>query len=447
MKKRHFFTTILVFVLVAALTAASFAYTSGPEYEALAVVIADMESGDILYASNEHAPLHPASTTKIMTALLAVEALDRGDFAIYDMLTTTETALADMVPAGSNIDLQVGEEMSFESLLYAAMLVSANDATNVLAEYIGGSIEGFVQMMNQRAYELGAENTTFANPHGLTQDGHITTAYDMFRISEFANRNPRFVELYSQQERPHAATDMRPAGFFRSTNFMTDPDSPHYFPGAEGIKTGFTNAAGFALVSTATRDDISLMAVVMGVHAGVEGEAEDDRNHFTESAAVYDWAFANFSYQEILSTTYEAIRVPVEFGEGIDSVGLRPLDSITVLVQAGIDLDASITREVTVFNNATNEPLLAPINQGEALGELMLYFDDRTFGPIPLVAAENVALSRTAYMENELRDTLSNPWVLGAAGVLLLLLLLYIVYATRYAILKRRRRKARMRRR
>ncbi|MCL2842288.1 MAG: D-alanyl-D-alanine carboxypeptidase [Oscillospiraceae bacterium] len=443
MKKRHFFTTILVFILIVTLTAASFAYSPGPGYEALAVLVADMESGDILYASNEHTPVHPASTTKIMTALLAVEALDRGEVAIHDILTTSETALYDMVPAGSSIELEVGEEMSFESLLYAAMLVSANDASNVIAEHLGGTIDGFVRMMNERAYELGAVNTTFRNPHGLTEDGHITTAYDMFRISEFANRNPRFVELYSQQERPHAATNMRPAGFFRSTNFMTDPESPHYFPGADGIKTGFTSAAGFALVSTATRGDVSLMAVVMGVPA----EDEYERTHFTESALVYDWAFATFSYEELLSVTYEAIRIPVEFGEGTESVGLRPLDSITALVRTGTVLEDSLIKEITIFNDEANDPLVAPINRGEALGEMVLHFEDRTFGPIPLVAAENVSLSRAAYMENELMDTLSNPWVLGVAGVLALLLLLYIAYVIRYSIIKRRRRKARMGRR
>jgi len=411
------------------------AYTDGPDHEAHALVLADLRTGDIIYAQNEHERIHPASTTKIMTALLAVEALDRGDVNIHDLLTTSEAALADMVPAGANIGLEVGEQMRFESLLYALMLVSANDATNVVAEHLGGTIEGFVQMMNERAYELGARNTHFTNPHGLTAEGHLSTAYDIFRISQYAIRNPRFAALYSEQIRLDPATRRT----FHSTNRMTDPAALEFYEGVSGVKTGFTSAAGWCLVSTATRGDISLLAVVMGV------PDQEGINHFTETAAIYDWAFENLDYIEILSATTEITRIPVLLGDGADSVGLRPNDTITALLLRGSNPE-NIRREFTIFSDEEDHAVGAPISQGTVLGEMILHYADRTFGPIPLVAAENVSLSRRSHLQQELSDTLGSIWVQVVIVVLVLLFLLYIVYAILYSIKKRKRRRERLNR-
>ena len=446
MKKRLFFTLISIFLLFstfAPLVAAI--QTGGPNHQAHAVVLADGNTGDILYVRNPHEPLHPASTTKIMTALLAVEAMDRGEFTIVDTLTTTETALADMIPAGANIGLEVGEEMSFESLLYAAMLVSANDATNVLAEYIGGSIDGFVRMMNERARELGALNTNFANAHGLPNEAHYSTAYDLFRISYAAMRNARFMEIATSLQQGHPATNLQPAGIFRTTNFMADPDSPHYYPGLSGIKTGYTHAAGFCLVSTATQGDVFLLAVVMGVSRVPPGETPDPDpegpTHFTETAIIYDWAFETFFKTEILSIFEEIDRIPVALGDGADSVSLRPSEPVTALTRLGSS--PNIRREVTI----SEEGLEAPVEQGDVLGEITLHYGDRVFGPVPLVAGETVRLSQIAYIQREFTTTFENLWVRVAIGVLLFLFFLYLIYAIRHSIVRRRRRRARLRRR
>ena len=454
MKKRLFFTLILIFLLLSTFAAPAMA-ASVPAHQARAVILADGITGDILYAHNPHERIHPASTTKIMTVLLAVEAMDRGEFTIGDSLTTTYAALADMIPAGSSIGLEVGEEMSFESLVYAAMLVSANDASNVLAEYIGGSIPGFIQMMNDRARELGALNTNFTNAHGLTGDNHFTTAYDMFQISRGAIANARFVEIANTLEQAHPSTNMRPAGVFTSTNHMADPDSPHHYPGLAGIKTGYTMAAGFCFVSTATRvsetteEDIFFIAVVMGVSIGEALDQIDEGSptHFTETALLYDWAFSTFDYAQILSMTEEIDRVPVALGDGAEDVGLRPANYISVLTRHGSA--EHIRREITLFDQGEEpgEGLTAPVQQGDVLGEITLHYGDRSFGPIPLVAAESVRLSQVAYIQSEFATTLDSLWVQGAIGALLLLFFLYIIYAIRHAIVRRRRRRARLRRR
>ncbi|MCL2828716.1 MAG: D-alanyl-D-alanine carboxypeptidase [Oscillospiraceae bacterium] len=452
MKKQFFLVVLALFLLISALAPPVLADpldeprpSNGPEHHALAVILADAKTGEILYAQNPNQRIHPASTTKIITALLAVEALARGDVAIGDTLVTTETALADMIATGMNIGLEVGEEMSFQALLYAAMLVSANDATNVIAEHLGGSIDGFVEMMNERAAQIGAEDTNFTNPHGLTADNHYTTAYDMFLISRAAMNNPRFVELLDAPERPFAATNLRGAGIFSSTNLMTVYGSAYYYPGAFGIKTGFTLAAGFCLVSTATRDDVALMAVVMGVSQGEDYDGATI-NHFTETARIYDWAFDTFTYQELRYAGQRVASVPVSMAEGADSVYLRTEEAITALMPVSFSL-ADLSYDIVIHNEVAGYELVAPITQGRLLGEITLFYGDRSFGPFTLYAASNIRLSRWDYIQQEVTDTFDNIWVQVAIVVLLLLFVLYIVYVVRHAILKRRRRRARMGRR
>jgi len=436
MKKRHIFTVFIICLLIASLTLSALAATTGPTQQAHALVLANAETGDIIYAQNEHQRIHPAATTQIMTALLAVEALDRGDVNIHDLVTTSVAALSDISPATINIGLVAGESMRFEALLHAIMLESAYDAANVVAEHLGGTIENFVQLMNERAYELGAQNTTFTNPHGLAAEHHLSTAYDLFRITQYAVQNPRFVALYSELVRHEPASSRT----FISNNRMMDPTAPEFYEGLSGVKADFTSAAGWSFISTATREDVSLLAVVMGVPPGLDGV-----NHFSETAAIYDWAFENLYFVELLPETAEITRVPVSLGDGVDSVGLRPRDPIVALLLRGTD-PQNVQIACTVFSETEDSSLTAPIHQGTVLGEITLSYLGRTYGPIPLVAAENVTLSRGAFMRNELSNTLGSFWVLLVIVVLVLLLILYIVYAVMHSMKKKRRRRERLNR-
>ena len=446
--KTRLFSILLIFLLLLPLfMVQGFAVDQrqGPPHNAFAVVLADLYTGDIVYSHNMHEPLHPASTTKIMTALLAVEALDRGQVSINDVLTTSNAALADMVPLGSNIGLEVGEEMVFESLLHAVMLSSANDASNVIAEHLGGgSINAFVEMMNNRARQLGAMNTNFTNAHGLTDDRHITTAYDMFRIAQYAVTNPRFVELYSDIERPHPATNMRPAGIFHTTNLLMLPDNPSYNPDVHGVRTGFTSVAGFCFVSTAARGDVSLLAVVMGVHSS--GGERDLEAEFGTTTNIYNWAFDNLVHKEIMPQITEIDRIPILFGDGADTIGLRPAHAVRALMHVDAEVSDNLRREVIIYSAAADSPLEAPIAQGDVLGSLTLFYGERQFGPIPLVAAETIHLSRVAYMRSELENTFGNVWVQLIIVVFILLFVFYIIYAVRHSIKKRQRRRARLNR-
>jgi len=446
MKKQRILTSILLSLLILALigTPLAIANDGSPAWMAQAVVLADADTGEILYARNEHMRIDPASTTKIMTALLAIEALERGEVSISDQVTTSETALFDMIPTGASLELQVGEIMTFEALLFAVMLRSANDASNVVAEHVSGSVDSFLNLMNARARELGAYNTNFTNTHGLTAYGHYSTAYDLFLITQYAISHPRFAELYALQERPHAASSMadgsegRYAGIFVSTNRLTDPESDYYFPGAHGVKTGFTSAAGLCLISTALRDDIYLLAVVMGVPVDV-----DEVNHFTETIHLYEWAFDTFAHREVLSAGSVFAIVPVEFGEEADSIDLVTAEPIIALAREGTNLD-HFEREVTLFHQDT---LSAPITRGDVLGEVTFNYGDRIFGPIALIAADSITLSRVEVIQHEVEETLQSGWVQFAIIAFVALLLLFVIGGIIRSARKRKRKRARMGRR
>jgi len=461
MKKQRILTSILLSLLILALlgTPLAIANDGSPAWMARAVVLADAHTGEILYARNEHDRIDPASTTKIMTALLAIEALERGEVSISDQVTTSETALFDMIPTGASLELQVGEIISFEALLYAVMLRSANDASNVVAEHVSGSVDSFLHLMNTRARELGAYNTNFTNTHGLTAYNHYSTAYDLFLITQYAISHPRFVELYALQERPHAASSMadgsegRYAGIFVSTNRLTDPESDYYFPGAHGVKTGFTSAAGLCLISTATRGDVSFLAVVMGVPvdvAEVEHTGEtlvaESVNHFTQTAHLYEWAFYTFAYREVLSADTVLAIVPVEFGEEADSIDLITAEPIISLAREGTNLD-HFEREVTLFHQEAGTTLSAPITRGDVLGEVTFTYGDRTFGPIALIAADSITLSRVEVIQHEVEETLQSGWVQFAVIAFIALFLLFVIGGIIRGVRKRKRKRARMGRR
>lgn len=232
------------------------------------VLLVDEDSGQYYYTRNIDTKAYPASLTKIMTLLLAVEAVERGDVQLDDTVTAYADCNADMVEGASNADIKVGETMTFEDFLYCAMISSANEACNVVAEYVCGSISAFVQRMNARAQELGCTGTHFVNPHGLPNDDHYTTAHDLYRITKEALSHELFATICNTVKHTVPATNLSDERTLSNTNGLINPESPmyrgYYYEYAKGVKTGHTEAAGYCLVSTAEKDGVRLLCVVLG---------------------------------------------------------------------------------------------------------------------------------------------------------------------------------------
>jgi len=444
MKKFRLISLIAVICLLLAVMAPSAAALEEPSLVAKEVILVDLDSGRTLYAKNEHAQTSPASLTKIMTALLAIEAVDRGEHTWDEMVTAGADCRQGMDESSSTAGIMPGETMSYKDLVYCAMLPSANEACNILGTCISGSISAFVELMNQRAQELGCENTHFMNPNGLTADGHYSTAYDMYLMTRAAISHPDFMEICNTINYTVPATNMAQERKLANSNALISENSIYntegnyyLYDGAAGVKTGYTRAAGYCLISTAQRNGINVLAVVMG-STGVLNSDRSDYGNFEDSVNLYDWAFGSFSYQEVVSSASTVQTVEVALAEDSGKVSLHPQESISLLLANDFDLN-----NVSLMPTIYEDRLVAPIAAGDVLGEAIVYVDGENFGTIRLVSDREVELSRSEYIRQKLDETFNKTWVKVLIVVVLILLLCYAALVAHYRKLRRKHLKAR----
>ncbi len=324
--------------------------------EARSEILIEAKTGRVLYESNAHEALPMASTTKIMTALVALE---NGN--LNDIVTTGKNAFG--VP-GTSIYLSLGEQLTLEQMLYGLMLASGNDAAVAIAEHIGGTAEEFCRMMTRRAEEIGCENTVFTTPHGLPAEGHHTTAWDLALITREALKNPAFREIVSTQR---AALPWPGHEYERTLNNKNKLLAT--YPGALGVKTGYTKAAGRCLAFAARRDGMELIGVVLNCP-----------DWFDEAAALLDRGFENWQMVTLLNRGEAVREIPVT--GGVKS-------SVRAVAQA--DISAPVPW------NAWPDLLLdlpaslpAGIEKGQTIGTAWLVDDGKTLTTVPLIAAEAV---------------------------------------------------------
>ncbi len=328
-------------------------------------LLMDVETGTILFEQNAHEKLAPASVTKVMTMLLIMEALDNGVLGWEDTVTTSETAAA---KGGSQVYLKVGETMSVSDMVKCITVSSANDCACAMAEHIAGSEEAFVERMNTRAGELGMEDTHFVNCTGL-DDGadaaqHRTSAYDIALMSRELLKNHPDIRKYTTIW----MDTIRDGAFgLSNTNKLI-----RFYPGATGLKTGYTSGAGYCLSASAQRDGMELIAVVMG--------CATSRERTAACKAMLDYGFAGFA---LLSPALEeAPGVPVTLGKK-PSVAARLADASGILIDKS--QRAGVTTQVTL-----EDSVQAPVSTGQRLGTLTIRSGEQILAQIPLVAAETV---------------------------------------------------------
>lgn len=245
MKNLKILSLFLIVSVFFSVMAPSASALSDPATYSESIILLEPDSGSVLFSKDENVRAYPASTTKIMTVLLAIEAIEDGRASLTDMVTASASMNYDLVADGSSAGILVGETMSLQDLLYCAMLSSGNDACNVIAEYIGGTIDNFITMMNDRAQELGCVGTHFANTHGLPDENHYTTAYDLAQITLEAMTHSQFMDICDTVTYEVPATNMSGARTLSNSNGLINENSTMY-PGykyeyAHGIKTGHTN--------------------------------------------------------------------------------------------------------------------------------------------------------------------------------------------------------------
>ena len=327
-------------------------------------LLMDIETGTVLYEQNAHERLAPASVTKVMTMLLIMEAIDGGRIGWNDTVIASEAAAA---KGGSQIYLKVGESMPVTDMVKSIAVSSANDCACAMAEFIAGSESAFVEMMNKRAAELGMQDTHFVNCTGLDDSEeakeHLTSAHDIALMSRELMKNHPDIQKFTT-----IWMDTVRGGAFglSNTNKLV-----RFYPGATGLKTGFTSGAGYCLSATAQRDGLGLIAVVMG--------CDTSQNRFAACKQLLDYGFANYA---LVSPELTEGTVPVKLGKA-DSVRAVPAEDMQLLV------DKAQKNQVRI-QTALEEEVTAPVSKGQRLGTLTVKVGEQTVKQVPLVARESV---------------------------------------------------------
>ena len=419
MKKYAFLSLFLALLLVLPLTApvalaaeggSGSAILDAMEVNAAAAVLVDPDTGEVLYEKNPHEQRYPASITKVMTCLLTLEAVDRGELTLEQTVTASQALHTGIGENASTADIKAGEEIRIIDLLYAALIPSANEACNVLAEAVSGDVASFVELMNQRAAELGMEDTHFANTHGYHDDNHYTSAWDIYLMCKEAMQYETFRTIVSSLNYTMPATNMHEEPrIVRSTNALISNFRVfgYLYQYATGIKTGSTPEAGYCLAASATKEARNLISVVLGCGREPNTTGSDGFIYFDETIRLFDWGFNNFTRQVMLDGTKRDIpEVAVTLGKDTNYVTLEPQGEIEALLPRDVgpeDFTYSIPRNA--------ESVEAPVEKGQQLGAITVSFNGKEFGTLPLVASIAVERDEWLYRLDRLEKFFGQLWV------------------------------------
>lgn len=348
------------------------------ELECESAILISQDTGEVLYEHNSHEKLRPASVTKVMTILLIMEEIDSGRLSYSDTISCSEKASG---MGGSQIWLDTKEQLTVDEMLKAICVVSANDCTVAMAEHICGSEEIFVEKMNQKAKELGMNDTTFKNCHGIDVDGHETSSNDIAIMSrELLTKHPdimKYTTIWMDSLRDGKSELVNTNKLIRN------------YEGATGLKTGSTSLALFNLSASATRNDLSLIAVVM--------RAPSTKERFSSAKKLLDYGFSNYQYKKF--SNEGDVLTEVQIGKGTEnSIELKYGTTTGKVIQKKNDIN--VEQEVSIRQN-----IQAPINEGEILGEVVFKIDGEIVGNTSLVSSRSVEKINMINMSQKIIET------------------------------------------
>lgn len=398
---------------------------SFPVPHAKAAIVIDANSGDVIYAMNPDEKMYPAGTSNIMTAIVALENTNLSDY-----IEVTEEALSSITYDQPQLGLKVGESYSVEQLLYAILVNSCNDAANTLAIGVSGSIDAFVQKMNEKALELGLSNTHFANPSGLQDENHYTTAQDLAKLSQYAMKNSNFVKISSTQKYVFPATAMRSTEkTILSTNHLISRYKYpyHFYANATGIKSGNSKDAGYCLAASAVKGNLSIISVVMGCE---NKDVKEGAYSFTDTSKIFDYVFEN--YQSVLLAKKGDVIYDSKVSEAKNSTRL----ALTVREDVYATLKKTADPELITNQVNLTEEIKAPINQDDYFGTITYSYNGRELKTVDAVAANEVKRDFIIHIINSIVHFIFNP-------IVLIIIILLIAVWVRLRINRNRKRRLR----
>lgn len=346
--------------------------------KAKSAVLIDAKTGIIVYEKNKDAKSYPASTTKILTALIAIENTKK-----TDILTHSHNAIFNIGQGSSHIGMRENEQITMEQALNGVLLASANEVCMAIAEKVSGSVDNFVNLMNKRAKEIGTKNTHFANPHGFHDDNHYTTSYDMALIMQEAIKNLDFLNYISTTTYKIPTTNIvNEERILHNSNKLIQKTSPHYYQYCVGGKTGYTNEAGNTLVTYAKKDNIELIAVVM---------QDEGTSVYDDTKKLYEYGFSMYEKVNLFdkSSFKEKAEVAQKFKDKEISLG-----SVYLRAEKDLSLNLPKTIDFTKIRRVSNipNPYIGAVNIGDKIGSLDFMYDNKIIASIDLLSENKMEL-------------------------------------------------------
>lgn len=414
---------LCVIISSSIVTTGAISYPNDVKTQSDSILLVNMDSGQVVFEKDADSKRYPASTTKIMTYIIVAESIDDFDNtrvpikqSVIDVLKGTGSSLA-------NVENHVGETMSVIDLLYSMMVPSGNDAAMVLADYVGnGNVENFVKLMNDKAKELGCQNTHFENPDGLHDDNHYTTARDMYKIATYALTLPKFAEISNTTSYTCEGDDYP----LVTTNLLIDPNNggEYYYMYAKGIKTGTTDQAGRCLVTTASADGYSYIAVLL--HAPYKEGVHEEYGTMTDAADLFRWALTSLELQTVATASTPLCEEKVNLAWGRDSVLLVPDKNLSAIVPKDLSQDELIVE------TDVPESIDAPLDTDTVVGTATIYYkgkdgNKQEIEKVNLVSSEKIEMSGILFVLNVIGTVFKSYWFLVIIGIIAVILLCYFI--------------------
>ena len=439
MKKYRFLSLILLFTLALSLVPSS-AAPAVPNQEDLDLfcthaVLLDANHGEILYDMKANERAYPASITKLMTVLLVLEAIEYGQLALSTPVAAGETRMQDVTYSYVNAELKLGEVLTVEELLYLVILPSYADACNVLAVAVDGTIEDFVDHMNRKASELGCQNTHFTNPVGMHNENHYSTAYDLALILKACLEYDTYLEIAKVPKYTLHATDLSGPREMYNTNALVSTwrYSGYIYEKCIAGKTGNTDEAGRCLAAAAEDGDEVLISVILGSGPmEVPGDTELRQGQFRESKRLLEYGFNNFHRVTITKDSEPVGKVAVTMSRQADEVNVKAQGSITRTLPKSMDVDDIETR-VTLFEDTVE----APVEAGQVMGTMTLYYGDEVYGTLDVVAITSVERSELLYKKQQFIEFFQNE---GVRIILAVVMFLAAIVILKLTVFRRKKR-------
>lgn len=396
--------------------------------EAYMLINLDDDSYPVVAQKNIDERLYPASLTKIVTAMVVLNNVKD----LQAKTVMSQTAYDALLGTGAQVaGIEVGEEITIDMLLYLTMVYSACDACHVLAEYVAGSVDAFVSMMNEYVKSLGCKDTNFVNPDGLHDDNHYSTARDLATITIAALKNPNFVKYSTTTQIEYK--DMT----LTHTNLMLQPGYlTYYYEYAQGIKTGSTEEAEYCVITKASKDGYNYLAVVLkSPQQRINGESYETKCSFVDAKSLFEWAFDSLKYTTLASQNEVIGEIAVEDGKDADSVQLVAKEDVNVIVPAALDKSAVIVEMVD-----KPEYIEAPVAKGQEVCKANIIYGDEVIATIDLVAANDVELSTFLKVINAVKSFFGSTVVKIILVVIVLLAVIYVYLLVSNNMRKKKRR-------